>query len=171
MYDYVVSLHEAFKKLICPWVTYERVEQAVYWFIQNLFQKCESILMDQLELKLIEIEYSADQFQEQQAKVAPSNVNDKDEDEDPDAQGSIRKNNQQPENNDDKQTWLETDQWNIRIANRLKRIYGSEHENIAAFNKAIQPPGKGTMVDLPDLGDINPMKQLSSLKNIAKFKE
>ena len=56
MYDYIDSLHKVFKKNICPWATYMDVEMAIYMYIQNLCHKCESILMDQYELKVLEVQ-------------------------------------------------------------------------------------------------------------------
>ena len=54
MYDFVDSLYRVFQKNICPWTTYMDVEMAVYMYIQNLCHKAESILVDQLELKILE---------------------------------------------------------------------------------------------------------------------
>lgn len=54
MFNYIESLFTVFKKNICPWATYPQVEQAVFFYILNVIHKCESIMADQLELKLIE---------------------------------------------------------------------------------------------------------------------
>ena len=54
MVDYIESMYQVVKKNICPQVTYAQIEMSVFFFIQNLMHKCESILLDQLEFYLIE---------------------------------------------------------------------------------------------------------------------
>lgn len=46
MADYIEVLHKVFQKNICPWVTYAQIEMSVFFYIQNLCHKSESILLD-----------------------------------------------------------------------------------------------------------------------------
>lgn len=46
MKSYIDSLFEVLKAKICPWVTLVQVECSVFWYIQNLIHKAESILID-----------------------------------------------------------------------------------------------------------------------------
>lgn len=54
MFHYISTLHKVFQKNICPWVQYKDVEMSVFFFIQNLVHKCEAILMEQYEQKMIQ---------------------------------------------------------------------------------------------------------------------
>ena len=66
--DYVASLHASFQK-VCPWVTIEQIENAVHHFILDLLHKCEAILLDQLELKLIEAQLESRSIQSEKLAI------------------------------------------------------------------------------------------------------
>ena len=54
MFHYINTLHKVFKKNICPWAQYKDIEMSVFFYIQNLVHKCESILMEQYEQKIMQ---------------------------------------------------------------------------------------------------------------------
>lgn len=49
MSDYIEVLLEVFRKNMCPCAKYHNIEMAVFYYVQNLAHKCESILMDYWE--------------------------------------------------------------------------------------------------------------------------
>ena len=104
MSDYTNILHEVFKKNICPFAKYQNVEMAVFFYIQNICHKCESILMDYWEyLTLGDVKKLKNTFQK-----------------------TI--------DNDGKTSCTELlsnyEKQCAKVNNRLKRIYGSTHESV-----------------------------------------
>lgn len=147
---------------------------AVFFFVQNLCQKCESILMDHLELKLIELDHHADQIEAANAKArADKEIKELDAEE-ADSFASNQKQKMPIAGEEKDDSWIFQNDWKVRIPNRLKRIYGSDHEHVAAFQKLIKPAEKNALGNLAaDLTDINPLKGLASLnkKITTNFKD
>lgn len=106
---------------------------AVFFFVQNLCQKCESILMDHLELKLIELDHQADQIEEARAKIRSQKKIEEEEDEDADSGASGQKPKAAIAADEKDESWIFQNDWKVRIPSRLKRIYGSDHEHVASF--------------------------------------
>ena len=134
MYDYIDSLHRVFKKNICPWATYMDVEMAVYMYIQNLLHKCESVLMDQYELKVLEVQKNKEEEANRGAGIGKDRNKNAAGEQGPTTGDKGRRHLVHDHGDqEDEDCEEETKILNDRILRRLIRIYGPSHECVKQF--------------------------------------